>query len=229
MVISIMLVLMTMSVVVFRSLIDSFSINEVSLTIAQDIRSTQRAAMLLDRESDERWLYGIGIDFSRIKDDREYKIFKWCSPYNYYDEKQTRLIAELPNYTGGDPSGVQLPFLSSLHDCNRGTHGNGDNGLLVIETKSFKDYDNLKFEINTSLPAGQEVRYILFESVSGKAFFYNSNGNLLNYSLAVGNEIRLNNPFSRFILKLTPIRSGAPGGREMNVLPVSGRVFFKYD
>lgn len=223
----IMVILFLISVVSYRSLVDSFSINEVSLTIAQDIRGVQRAAMLLDREGDERWLHGIGIDFTDIED-REYHIFKWCSRFDFYDEREGVLTGEIPNLAfGGDPVNACLSS-ATRSSCPRGEGDNVD-AIYVTETKSFAQYDNLDFEMIGSSILPQGVRYILFESVSGKAFFYNDSGCLLNYSVSAG-ELSLNATTELFQLKLEPMR-GVGGGsdladRKIVVTPVSGIVYF---
>ena len=68
----------------FNGLENTVKMNEYMLSLEQDIRTTQRAAMLLERDTDERWLYGIGIDFSSTETDGTYKKFKWCSEYSDY-------------------------------------------------------------------------------------------------------------------------------------------------
>ena len=219
----IMFILFLISVVSYRSLVDSFSINEVSLTIAQDIRGVQRAAMLLDREGDERWLHGIGIDFTKIED-REYRIFKWCSRFDFYDEREGVLTGEIPNLAfGTHPDDARLSSLKR-NSCLRDEGDNVD-AIYVTETKSFAQYDNLNFEF-----VG-DVRYVLFESVSGKAFFYDVDGVLLNYSFLAG-ELSLvaTAELELFRLKLEPER-GVGGGsdladRKIVVTPVSGIVYF---
>ncbi len=218
----IMFILFLISVVSYRSLVDSFSINEVSLTIAQDIRGVQRAAMLLDREGDERWLHGIGIDFTDIED-REYHIFKWCSRFDYYDEREGVLTGEIPNLAfGGDP--VNACLSSATRDSCPREDDNID-AIYVTETKSFAQYDNLDFEIVGSSILPEGVRYILFESVSGKAFFYDDSGCLLNYSVLAG-ELSLNPTVKLFRLKLEPIRGVGLADRKIVVTPVSGIVYF---
>jgi prepilin-type N-terminal cleavage/methylation domain-containing protein len=219
-VMTIMTIISWISVLSYRSLMDSFAMNEVSLTIAQDIRSAQRSAMFLDREGNERWLHGIGLDFSRIEDEREYDIFKWCSEFNNYDNSEASLTGELPNYSGGEIDDVKIAEeLAMGSDCLR-ADGGGDDGLLVTETKRFGDYTNLDFKLDG-------VEYILFESVSGKAFFYDSSRNLLNYE--PGDVVILKNNLERFDLRLGPMRKAGLAGRNLKVQPVSGMIFFEFD
>lgn len=74
--------------------------------IKQDIRSARLKSMLLEKGSDENWLYGIGIDFGTIlsySDDNidGYTFFKWCSPFEDFGNSQTKSV--LP---GWDPDTV---------------------------------------------------------------------------------------------------------------------------
>ncbi len=221
----IIFILSTISVLSYRSLVDSFSINEVSLTIAQDIRATQRAAMMLDRESDERWLHGIGLDFRNLDtDERSYRVFKWCSPYDYFDNSKGSLTGEVPNYDSSEPVLAELK-ISNIQDhehadhCNRGF---SQEAFLVHREKNFDDYDNLDFNFHS------EVRFLLFESVSGKAFFYDNQGRLLNYFRS-GGEIRLRSSgdLDNFSLEIEPMRRAGLSSRTLNVRPVSGMINFE--
>ncbi len=237
-VMAVIFILSTMSVVAYRSLADSFSINEISLTIAQDIRTTQRAAMLLDREGDERWLHGIGIDFREIESDpsdpldrstgRKYTIFKWCSPFDYYYEREENLTGEVPNVPFGqaiDTENARLPFENTVDSCSRDiTVDDKENAYYAIETKDFSTHNNLEF-FNES-----DVAFVLFESVSGKAFFYDEDGYLLNYYLS-GGELFLNekNLIKLLNLRLEPMRAVGLKGRNILTVPVSGLVYFEID
>ena len=225
-VIAIMFILSLISVIAYRSLVDSFSINEVSLTIAQDIRATQRAAMLLDREGDERWLHGIGIDFRDINTDRgdrdlgrEYTIFKWCSKFDYYDQTESELTGEAPNLAlGENPVGEGSLSLNVVNSCLRYGEDERVNAYYPVETKSFTSYDNLEFELLDI------VAFVLFESVSGKAFFYDEHGSLLNYGVNSEGELFLfnTNELHFFELRLEPMRGLGLPGRNIVITPVSG-------
>lgn len=222
-VMAVMFVLSLISVISYRSLVDSFSINEVSLTIAQDIRTTQRAAMLLDRGGDERWLHGIGIDFRDIEE-REYHIFKWCSEFDYYDQTKPTLTGEVPNLPfGQDPDFAYLDYDVEVNSCSRDEEvDEKENAYYVIETKNFSTYDNLDFWPESN------VSFILFESVSGKAFFYDEDGFLLNYGISAG-ELFLLDPVELFNLRLEPMRAPGLSSRNITVVPVSGIAYFEYE
>ncbi len=229
----IIFILSTISVLSYRSLVDSFSINEVSLTIAQDIRATQRAAMMLDRESDERWLHGIGLDFRNLgTDERSYNVFKWCSPYDYFDNSKESLTGEVPNYNSSEPVLSELK-ISNIQEfehadhCNRGVN---QEAFLVHKEKRFGDYNNLDFNFHS------DVRFILFESVSGKAFFYGDDNllgvaRLLNYHRdgGLGGTIHLNSAadLQHFALEIEPMRRTGLASRTLNVRPVSGMINFE--
>ena len=223
-VIVIMLILATITVTSFRSLVDSFSINEVSLTIAQDIRSTQRSAMLLDRQENERWLHGLGVDFRRITQHREYEIFKWCSSFDYYKDDESSISNEVPNLhaEANELYEAELSLDNPTPHCYR-AEPDADNAHVVIKTKSFAEHDNLDFFLRS------EVAFVLFESVSGKAFFYDENGLLLNYILD-GDNLYIAEPgdIERLKLEVTPWRTNDLPSRTIVSSPVSGRIYFEY-
>lgn len=218
----VMFILSTISVLTYRSLVDSFSINEVSLTIAQDIRGTQRVATMLGREADERWLHGIGIDFTDLEDERSYNIFKWCSGFLYYDASEETLTNEVPNLSGSSVEDARIS-LNEVDSCPRDENGDA---MRIIETKRFGEYNNLDFSLET------DVRYVLFESVSGKAFFYDVDGKLLNYNSDGGiiylNDIGLGG-IELFEIEISPMRRAGLNTRSIVIPPVSGIVHFKFD
>ena len=175
-VIGILSVLGTVTASSFSGLQSSITLNEESQNISQDIRNLQRSTMLLERGSNERWLYGIGIDFSTYETNGEYKMFKWCSQYSGYGSTKTR--GELPDFDSDILVGINngyLPVTDWRDDCS-------------IDEPTISSY---LVEWNTGVPnltdvgldpeIMTDVTYLLFESVSGRAFFYNSSGELLNY------------------------------------------------
>lgn len=222
----ILFVLSMISVVTYRSLVDSFAINEVSLSIAQDIRDTQRSAMLLERDGSERWLHGIGIDFTNFEEKKSYEIFKWCSAYDFYDENNSSLTNDVPNLPSGHPiESAVLPF-AVVDSCLRNDNDDRVDARLTIGLKRFDENNNLDFSLLGP------VRYVIFESVSGKAFFYDENYKLLNYfSPGVGNEIFLDlSPvIKRLDLEISPIRRTNLSSRILRVQPVSGMLTFEFD
>lgn len=175
-VLAILSVLGTVSVQSFSGLQSSVQLNEESLNLSQDIQNLQRSAMLLERDSDENWLYGIGIDFSQYSTTGKYKIFKWCSQYTGYGSAKTR--GELPDFDSSNPVGINNGFLpvSDWRDTCSIEEESINSYLVQWDTGSTTLTDlGLNPSITTS------VRYVVFESVSGRTFFYNSSGELINY------------------------------------------------
>jgi len=188
-VMGIIVILASLSFASFGGLQNTIKMNEYSLTLEQDIRSVQRAAMLLERDPDERWLYGLGIDFSSMNVDNKYKVFKWCSTFDTYGDVKTTSL--FPNY---DPSGslkigdtvdgeknayIPIPTDSSYFASYC------DSSATLSHLRSVPGYDSSatppKSAITISSIDGLTPAYILFEAVSGKTFFYGANGQLLNY------------------------------------------------
>lgn len=80
--------------------------------LQQDIRSARLNSMLLEKGSDENWLYGVGIDLESLNSDGEYVFFKWCSPFEDFGDELTK--SELPgwdsSYEIGYNTGRTSPF-----------------------------------------------------------------------------------------------------------------------
>ncbi len=176
-VLAILSILGTVSVQSFSGLQSSVTLNEESLNLSQDIKNLQRSSMLLEREVDENWLYGLGIDFSKYETTGEYEMFKWCSQYTGYGSTRTR--GELPDFDKSTPVGINNGYLpvSDWRDTCSTEEETLNSYLVKWETGTPTITDTgLNPVISTS------ARYILFESVSGRVFFYDSSGNLLNYN-----------------------------------------------
>lgn len=188
-VMGIIAILAGMSFASFGGLQNTVKMNEYSLTLEQDIRSVQRAAMLLQRDPNEKWLYGLGMDLTNMATtEGQYKVFKWCSPYdNYGDIKTTSLF---PNYDpsnslkiGDTVSGEKNAYLPvpqnssyALTSC--------DSTLTVSHLRTLLGYESTSLppESNITVKVGDSTAgYVVFEAVSGKTFFYGVNGELLNY------------------------------------------------
>lgn len=171
----------------FSGLQNTVKTNEYVLNLEQDIRSVQRAAMLLTRSTNEKWIYGLGIDFGDMQDDGRYKVFKWCSPFSDYGNIATRssLPAYDPNYDIGSPLGSDQNGYMNITG--------GISTSSVCELSSFSSTlrtlsgytqtsSTPKAEISkSSIDGNDDPRYVIFESVSGRAFFYDSEGILLNF------------------------------------------------
>lgn len=217
-VMGIMMILMGMTFTSFSGLQDTVKMNEYMLNMEQDIRAVQRASMLLERNTEENWLYGLGIDFSELEQDGKYTTFKWCTPFEDYGDETTR--AKIPGYKSGDLTlaGAKLPV--PVGDIESGLCTGGDNTLKLL----------LGYTTELTIPKStvlynpnSKARYVVFESVTGRAFFYDSGGELLNYSMVDG-ELVMKDPESLQDLDFTITSLGAAAPRTMRVHHLSGRI-----
>ena len=218
-VMSIFIILGAMTFSAFDGLQNTVKLNEYMLTLEQDIRNVQRSAMLLQRNTGERWLYGLGIDFSEITADGEYRMFKWCSPFDDYGHITTK--SKIPGY---DPSlqladeNGRLPIFEL--DYNSSSCLSSE---FKSELKNLPGYENsAKPPKAQILIAGSQedrkVRFVLFESVSGRTFFYNSNGDILNYDTG---GVAVSDPVN-FDLQISP--SGRGSTRRLTINNLSGKI-----
>jgi len=216
-VMTIMMILTAMSIASFGGLRSSIILNEGSTNIQQILRDSQRSAMLLKRDIGERWIYGIGVDFSTIEEDGQYRVFKWCSPFQEYGSPSGALpsfyaTSKFPNYNPNNMLSRQngsLPVSFSsdiwVDDCI------GSSPFLRSEGV----FTEIKSEISTVveeptlveipvITGGKKIAYVVFESISGRAFLYDESGLLLNYG-AFGNIV--SNPDNFSILLSTNDKS----------------------
>ncbi len=214
-VMSIFIILGGMTFSSFDGLQNTIKMNEYMLNLEQDIRNVQRSAMLLQRSPGEKWIYGLGVDFSNMGDDGMYKVFKWCSPFNDYGDDITTK-SDIPAYdpSSGDISQASIPTTVTLSNTC-GTEVT-DNEIL----RTVPGYDR-----SLALPVSNIVlgnaRFLLFESVSGRAFLYDINGDLLNYE-ATGKIIEDGNAIQDLNIEVTPLGKGAT--RTISVRHLSGKI-----
>lgn len=218
-VMAIIVILGAMTFSAFDGLQNTVKLNEYMLTIEQDIRNVQRSSMLLQRNSGERWIYGLGIDFSNVTEDGEYRTFKWCSPYTDYGDIRTK--SKLPAYNPEvsiDNINAHLPLVTD----DSYTSSSCPIAEPESEVKSLAGYSRVarppKGVINITGTEENKVNYVLFESVSGRTFFYNQSGSLLNYS-SDGDPI--DNPVN-FELEIIP--SGKGSKRKIAINNLSGKI-----
>lgn len=207
-VMAVIFILITMGIYAFVGFREAISLNETTNNIAQDLRTAQRAAMFLDRDADERWLYGIGIDFNSYNASdstpARYKVFKWCSPFSEFGEPPTR--QNVPNFfnsgyafaTGNIPGSGRY-----VSNCEKS---------LSCENNAAC---NALTEINEQRPAGlssglrvqydQKARFVLYEAVTGRAFLYDASGALLNYTRSGGRMTPVGNPENFKISLVAPV------------------------
>jgi hypothetical protein len=191
--------------------------NEYMLNMEQDIRSVQRAAMLLQRNTEENWLYGLGIDFSQLDPDGKYIPFKWCTPFPDYGDASTR--GKVPGYSEGDGTldGAKLPI----------PVGDIETGLCTDFGDTLKILPGYTTDLNmpkSTVQFNSSVRYVVFESVTGRAFFYDSQGILQNYSIVDGQVVIESDPSSVKELDFTITSLGAAAPRTIRVHHLSGRI-----
>ncbi len=217
-VISIFIILGGMSFAAFDGLQNTIKMNEYMLTLEQDVRSIQRASMLLQRNPGENWIFGLGIDFSQSETDGRYKTFKWCSPYEDYGDIRTK--SNIPGYNPKEPFGTvarngYLPTTASsiLYDRSICEDGKEDIRTLV-------GYDRSITIPKSIVTFESGIRYILFESVSGRAFFYDQNGYLVNFD-SEGNLVPSEEVLN-FKVTIDPLGSGSK--RELVVRNLSGKI-----
>ena len=205
----------------FNGLQNTVKMNEYMLTLEQDIRTTQRTTMLLERGSEERWPYGLGLDFSATELDGTYRKFKWCSQFNDYGDIKTK--SDFPNYDPGLDLGLtngNFPIELDIDNphCDVVLGLAGESKRIPVSGESLSSVSAPKSDIVLANDGDDELQYILFESVSGKAFFYNQDGFLVNYDL--GGNIS-DNPIN-FSLTVNP--QGAGKTQILTVDNLSGRI-----
>ncbi len=211
----------------FSGLQNTVKMNEYVLTLEQDIRSVQRAAMLLERNSGEKWIYGLGIDFSNIENtDGKYTVFKWCSPFDDYGNIATR--SALPAYDPNDDLNTSMGYGN-----DKNGYINVSGGMLANNNCELSAYSSTlrilsgytqssttpKSKISIApINSNAYARYVIFESVSGRAFFYDKDGVLLNFD-STGKLVE--NPES-FVITIDPYSEG--NTRVISIGNLSGKV-----
>ena len=227
-VMSILVVLGSISFASFSGLENTIKMNEYTITLEQNIQSVQRASMLLERNSGENWLYGIGIDFGNLGDSGKYTVFKWCSPFSDYGNARTK--ASLPNYDSSHDLGSSIPNDSGMSEFNAympsipsiTNSAICGSSVTSSELRLLTGYDSSidtpKSTITVSAISGNQYpRYVLFESVSGRAFFYDRNGVLLNYDTK--GKLKSTDPFV-----ITIVPEGKGSTRIITIGNLSGKV-----
>jgi len=206
-------------------------INTSSL-IEQDIKMAQRSAMFLSRDVEEGWIYGIGIDFSQIDNaaNPHYRFFKWCAPFEEFNPMEPKMNSELPGVDTANLLSIDNGYLPGYTTGK--TLCDGTNELIEFKPSHSTEIDRGALRITKAEGVRlEDVNYILFESITGRAFLYGATisigggtGTLLNYSLSSGN-VTMYPDLTHLQIKLTNIGvNPATSGRTIDVSPVSGRV-----
>ena len=168
-VMSIMIIILGVGITSYMSLAEATRFNEDVASLEHDILLTQRASMLLEKSPDERWLYGIGIDLSQINEG-QYTFFKWCSEFNDFGNEKTKapIIAQ----------GENVPINNIESSCPKN---------MIDQTSQLQyitSYGVGKINLKNRVSTG-DISYVVFESISGRAFMYNSIGERFDGDLEI--------------------------------------------
>jgi prepilin-type N-terminal cleavage/methylation domain-containing protein len=215
-VMGIMVILGGMTFASFDGLQNTIKMNEYMLNLEQDIRGVQRASMLLERNPTENWLYGIGIDFADMNPDGNYTTFKWCTTDRDYGDITT--TSKVPGYDpsiGIDSASLPLP---------PGDIATGTCGVDVAspsELRRLYGYETTLTMPKSNVTFGTNARFVVFESVSGRAFFYADDGRLLNYRVEEG-RLLINDNIEDLVITIDPF--GGTSTRRLIIKHLSGRI-----
>lgn len=235
-VMSIMMILSGIGFSSFNGLQNTVKMNEYVATFEQTIINVQRAAMLLEREVDEEWLYGLGIYIGDAVGDNssgDYVTFKWCSPYSDYGDATTK--SEIPSYksTGGllcssiGSAGIRngcLPLRQSIKDMSSTSCKNSLAELVYLRGyESSLTTPKSKYTVYAMDSSGNlsesSISYIVFESVSGRAFFYDKSGKIVNYDDKANID---SNPVN-LVIEIAPNTTSA-ATRKITITNLSGKI-----
>ncbi len=170
----IMIMVLALGLSAYTQFAETTRFNQDVATLQNDILILQRAAMLFEREPGENWVYGIGIDLQDVGrfDEThfggdEYAFFKWVSEFSDYGDPKT--TAEYP------ADGDTIPrFNDDRPDRLYKLSGYG-NGHLTLGID----------RITKAGSTNAQIRFILFEAVTGRTFFYNESLNRVDSDLYI--------------------------------------------
>ena len=170
----------------FGGLRDSVLVKQNIEEIKQDLQLIQQKAMLLEKKESEGWIYGIGIDFSEIHEGK-YTFFKWCSPFSSYGDIRTR--SEILAYDSsqdigqntiyGPNAALPLEEWEQSGLCNRPENPGGQTSYLT----PMSGLEDGKINMGFNMGLINSATYLIFESVTGRVFLYDSSGMPINYTL----------------------------------------------
>lgn len=234
-----MLIVMTIFIILFGITISAFSglrntilMNETVESIKRNFRWTQRSALLLKRNKDEGWIYGIGIDlreyYTNVSGDQlpSYSVFKWCAPCSEFNGCAGASAAIPGDISPISTTDTNLPILPLTDIASTGNSCTPPyNGKLVYIGGSSQDSlktTGLGLVENFDIPKPLKVatrandpRFILFESVTGRVFYYNQAGEHID---------KASNPTLRLIITPPPRGGGSRYGILMKQNSFSGKI-----
>lgn len=236
-VMSILVIIGGLSFAAYQQMQVTIRLNEYTNVLEENIRRVQREAMLLKRYPGESWIYGLGIDFTKADNTEtwgRYEVFKWCaSDPDYGNPRSTTTI---PGYAKGsvygDGNGL-LPALSATEGrirCNL----NGTEERLIIpgyEIGLAPPQGLISFSGGISLVSPDvksQIKYLLFESVTGRAFFYGSDNSLIGYQQE-GNDdpVVIDSGVPSFNINI--VSSATDIKKQLMIEPFSGKVAVKVE
>ena len=206
-VMAIMIILFSLVFGALNALLNANSVNEATLTITQDIRRAQRSAMMVERRSDDRWLYGYGLDFGNItdEDNPSYSVFKLCAEESSFDRNEVGHTSDVPR----NDFNIDVNY----GVCN---DGNRDEVWENVKDVSVAEHEILDFELDNG-------EILLFQAVTGKAFIYDVGRDLQGYDdddIGEGEWSIDDNDFEPLELEIQS-HTGV-SERVINIYPVSG-------
>jgi type II secretory pathway pseudopilin PulG len=182
-VMSIMIIVLSIGITSYTAYIETTKYNQDVANLESDITAMQRASMLFKKDADDGWVYGVGIDFNGlIGQDRDgtYRFFKWCSGYQEFSDGGEKTSGKYPNYDSTTETSLGLPNYSGqptyVESCSEVDISTQPSGALVPLTGY--GYPSLNLDRDV-IVIPTEGRFLLFESVTGRAFFFNSSGQLI--------------------------------------------------
>lgn len=177
-VMSIMIILLALGFNSYASFTETTKFNQDVANLQNDILVLQRASMLLERKPTEYWIYGVGIDFGGVMSrNGEYTFFKWCSQFEDFGDPLTK--GEFPADDPDIQSDGALPIPSAnstARKCDIGT---------INTSVPLGGYMNHKLALKDDVRIKSDIRFLLFESVSGRAFLYKSDGTRVDADLEI--------------------------------------------
>ena len=168
----------------FGGLRDSILVKQNIEGIKQDLQLIQQKTMLLEKKEREGWIYGIGVDFSRIHEGK-YTFFKWCSPFSSYGDIRTR--SEILAHDPSDDIGTTTPYgpNAALPLNEWDTSGLCTRDTIIPISSYLTPMPGLEDgQINMGFNMGliSSATYLVYESVTGRAFLYDSSGMPVNFT-----------------------------------------------
>ena len=183
----IMIILLGLSYSSYTSFTETTKFNEDVSTLQHDILVIQRASMLMERNDEEGWIYGLGIylgdlGYSTGTGYGAYTFFKWCSEYPSF----TNAMAK-EEYPGGEGGMIPTYLNVDEYQCINSGTPEQDNKLVSLIGYGYGAL-NLKEDVYV---VNSNIAYIVFEAVSGRTFMYDIDGNRVDEDL----EIRFDKNF----------------------------------